>query len=66
MKPETDAKGVSREAAAGLTLLAAAVLALIVANSPLRESYESLILDARNDRVRAQCQSHCCSGSTMA
>ncbi len=43
MKPETDAKGVSREAAAGLALLAAAVLALIVANSPLRESYENLI-----------------------
>ena len=42
MKPETDAKGVDREAAASLTLLAAAVLALIVANSPLRESYESL------------------------
>ena len=42
MKPETDAKGVEREAAASLTLLAAAVLALIVANSPLRESYESL------------------------
>ena len=43
MKPETDAKGVNREAAAGLALLAAAVLALIVANSPLRESYENLI-----------------------
>jgi NhaA family Na+:H+ antiporter len=37
MKPEMDAKGVSREAAAGLTLLAAAVLALVVANSPLRD-----------------------------
>jgi Na+:H+ antiporter, NhaA family len=43
MKPETDAQGVNREAAAGLALLAAAVLALIVANSPLRESYENLI-----------------------
>jgi NhaA family Na+:H+ antiporter len=43
MKPESDASGVNREAAAGLTLLAAAVLALIVANSPLRESYESLL-----------------------
>src|SRR4029078_2765057 len=42
MKPETDAKGVNREAAAGLALLAAAVLALIVANSPLRENYETL------------------------
>jgi Na+:H+ antiporter, NhaA family len=40
MKPETSAKGVSREAAAGLVLLAAAVLALIVANSPLRDVYE--------------------------
>ncbi len=40
MKPETSAKGVSREAAAGLVLLAAAVLALIVANSPLRDIYE--------------------------
>jgi NhaA family Na+:H+ antiporter len=43
MKPETDAKGVSREAAAGLTLLAAALLALIVANTPLRETYERLL-----------------------
>jgi len=43
MKPETDAKGVNREAAAGLALLAAAVLALIVANSPLRENYETLL-----------------------
>jgi Na+:H+ antiporter, NhaA family len=39
MKPETSARGVSREAAAGLTLLAAAVLALIVANSPLQNIY---------------------------
>jgi NhaA family Na+:H+ antiporter len=43
MKPETNAKGVSREAAAGLTLLAAAVLALVVANSPLREVYDRLL-----------------------
>jgi NhaA family Na+:H+ antiporter len=43
MKPETRAQGVSREAAAGLTLLAAAVLALIVANSPLRETYDSVL-----------------------
>ncbi|HEY8194385.1 MAG TPA: Na+/H+ antiporter NhaA [Hyphomicrobium sp.] len=43
MKPETNAKGVSREAAAGLTLLAAAVLALVVANSPLREAYDGLL-----------------------
>jgi NhaA family Na+:H+ antiporter len=40
MKPETDAKGVSREAAAGLVLVAAAILALAVANSPLRDVYE--------------------------
>lgn len=43
MKPEMDAKGVSREAAAGLTLLAAAVLALIVANSPLRDAYDDAL-----------------------
>ncbi len=43
MKPETGAKGISREAAAGVTLLGAAVLALLVANSPLRESYEDLL-----------------------
>jgi NhaA family Na+:H+ antiporter len=43
MKPETNAKGVSREAAAGLALLAAAVLALVVANSPLREAYDRLL-----------------------
>jgi len=43
MKPETGAKGLSREAAAGVTLLGAAVLALLVANSPLRESYENLL-----------------------
>jgi NhaA family Na+:H+ antiporter len=40
MKPETDATGVSREVAAGLTLLIAAVLALLVANSPFHETYE--------------------------
>ena len=40
MKPETSAEGVNREAAAGLVLLAAAVLALIVANSPLRDTYD--------------------------
>jgi NhaA family Na+:H+ antiporter len=43
MKPETGAQGVSREAAAGLTLLAAALLALIVANSPLRETYDRVL-----------------------
>jgi NhaA family Na+:H+ antiporter len=40
MKPETSAKGIGREAAAGLALLAAAVSALLVANSPLRDIYE--------------------------
>ncbi|MBN9246470.1 MAG: Na+/H+ antiporter NhaA, partial [Hyphomicrobium sp.] len=43
MKPETSAAGVNREAAAGLTLLGAAVLALIIANSPLREMYQHLL-----------------------
>jgi len=43
MKPEKSAKAFSREAAAGLTLLAAAVLALLVANSPLRVAYEHLL-----------------------
>ncbi|MFT3732633.1 MAG: Na+/H+ antiporter NhaA [Hyphomicrobium sp.] len=40
MKPESSAAGISREVASSLVLLAAAVLALIFANSPLRESYE--------------------------
>lgn len=40
MKPETDATGVSREVAAGLTLLIAAILALLIANSPFHETYE--------------------------
>lgn len=40
MKPETTATGVSREAAAGLVLLGAAVLALIAANSSLNDDYE--------------------------
>lgn len=43
MKPETSATGTKREATVGLTLLAAAVLALIVANSPLSELYEHLL-----------------------
>ncbi len=43
MKPETTGKGVSREAMAGLVLVAAAVLALIVANSPLRTLYEQTL-----------------------
>jgi NhaA family Na+:H+ antiporter len=40
MKPETTATGVSREAAAGLALLGAAVLALIAANSSFNDAYE--------------------------
>lgn len=40
MKPETSPQGINREAAAGLALLAAAVLALIIANSPLKGIYE--------------------------
>jgi NhaA family Na+:H+ antiporter len=40
MKPETTATGVSREAAAGLVLLGAAVLALIAANSSFNDDYE--------------------------
>jgi NhaA family Na+:H+ antiporter len=40
MKPETTATGISREAAAGLVLLGAAVLALIVANSSFNDTYE--------------------------
>lgn len=43
MKPETSAAGINREAAAGLMLLGAAVLALIAANSPLKEMYEHLL-----------------------
>jgi NhaA family Na+:H+ antiporter len=40
MKPETTATGVSREAAAGLALLGAAVLALIIANSSYSDAYD--------------------------
>ncbi|HET6388786.1 Na+/H+ antiporter NhaA [Hyphomicrobium sp.] len=43
MKPETSATGMNREVAAGLILLGAAVLALIAANSPLKEMYEHLL-----------------------
>lgn len=39
MKPETTATGVSREAAAGLVLLGAAILALIIANSSYSDAY---------------------------
>jgi len=40
MKPETTATGISREAAAGLALLCAAILALIIANSSFNDIYE--------------------------
>ncbi len=40
MKPETTTTGVSREAAAGLALLGAAVLALIIANSSYADAYD--------------------------
>jgi len=40
MKPETTATGISREAAAGLALLCAAILALIIANSSFSDIYE--------------------------
>lgn len=43
MKPETSAQGINREAAAGLVLLSAAVLALIVANSPLKGIYDQTL-----------------------
>lgn len=43
MKPETTTPGISREAAAGLTLLSAAVLALIIANSPLNGYYDRML-----------------------
>lgn len=40
MKPETTATGVSREAATGMALLGAAVLALIIANSSYSDAYD--------------------------
>jgi len=40
MKPATDRTTISRESAAGLVLLGAALLALIIANSPLYGAYE--------------------------
>jgi Na+:H+ antiporter, NhaA family len=43
MKPESSPAGISREVMASLVLLAAAVLALVFANSPLREFYEKLL-----------------------
>ena len=43
MKPETTATGVSREAAAGLVLLGAAILALIAANSSFNDAYERVL-----------------------
>jgi len=43
MKPETTATGVSREAAAGLALLGAAILALIAANSSFYDIYQKIL-----------------------
>jgi Na+:H+ antiporter, NhaA family len=43
MKPESRAEGISREVLASLVLLVATVLALICANSPLREFYDRLL-----------------------
>ena len=43
MKPESSSEGISREVKASLVLLVAAILALIFANSPLRETYERLL-----------------------
>ncbi|MFA5957377.1 Na+/H+ antiporter NhaA [Hyphomicrobium sp.] len=43
MKPESSAEGISREVAASLVLLAAAILALIFANSPLQGFYARLL-----------------------
>ncbi|MET0432180.1 MAG: Na+/H+ antiporter NhaA, partial [Hyphomicrobium sp.] len=43
MKPESSSEGISREVKASLVLLVAAILALIFANSPLRETYERVL-----------------------
>jgi NhaA family Na+:H+ antiporter len=43
MKPESSAEGISREVLASIVLFVATVLALIFANSPLREFYERLL-----------------------
>ncbi|WP_024274984.1 Na+/H+ antiporter NhaA [Hyphomicrobium sp. 802] len=43
MKPESSAEGISREVLASLVLLAAAVLALFLANSPLHDTYEHIL-----------------------
>lgn len=43
MKPESSAEGVSREVLASIVLLAASILALILANSPLHGAYEKLL-----------------------
>lgn len=43
MKPESSAEGISREVLASLVLLAAAVLALFLANSPLHDAYEHIL-----------------------
>lgn len=43
MKPESSAEGISREVLASLVLLAATVLALFFANSPLHDAYEHIL-----------------------
>lgn len=43
MKPESSNEGISREVLASLVLLAAAVLALVLANSPLHDAYERFL-----------------------
>jgi Na+:H+ antiporter, NhaA family len=43
MEPESSAEGIKREVLAGLVLVAAAILALIFANSPLQHAYESTL-----------------------
>lgn len=43
MKPESSAEGISREVLASLVLLAAALLALFLANSPLHNAYEHIL-----------------------
>ena len=56
------------EAAGGIVLLAAALLGLILMNSPPAGLYESAARDARAARrARRSCStSRCCTGSTTA
>jgi NhaA family Na+:H+ antiporter len=43
MKPESTKEGISREVLASLVLLSAAILALVFANTPLRDAYDRLL-----------------------